>query len=166
MVDVKIVRLVAYALFVSILAYIMAAVLLAVFYVQQMGWNSIDGGVLLFFINGLTLGLPGFKVFEDFYIATSLIPWLSSTLVLVLLLRFFHGGTPRRRLFAGLSICVFYFASWLALIIEKMVLYGGIRGDIGYTGYLVLLIWPIAGFGLGYLSAIIVEKLLKAEFAD
>ena len=162
----KIVKLVTYSLLVSILAYIMVAVLLALFYFQQTGWSSIDEGIFFFLLHGLTLGLSGFDWLGDFYTIAVLVPWLSSTLVLVLLLHFFHGRAPRRRLFAGLSICIYYFANWLSLIIEKIVLYGGIRGDIDYTGYLTLLIWPIAGFGLGYLSAIIVEKLIKTEFAD
>jgi hypothetical protein len=94
-----------------------------------------------------------------------LVPWLGSALVLTLLLHWFNGEKKRRRLLGGLSIFVYYFAVWLSLIIEELIRYGGtIRGDTGWFGYLMFLIWPVAGFGLGYLAAIIVERVLKPEF--
>ncbi|MFC1914202.1 hypothetical protein ACFLXF_02895 [Chloroflexota bacterium] len=89
----KIAKLAAYSLFVSILAYIMAAVLLVIFFIQQMGWSSIDIGIFSFLLNGLTLGLSAFDWWGGFYTIAGLVPWLGSALVLVLLLRFFRGGS-------------------------------------------------------------------------
>jgi len=163
----KVIKLVAYSLFVSILAYIMAMVLLAVFYIEQTGWSRIGSGIFLFLLHGLTLALSEYEWWGGFYTIAGLVPWLGSTLVLTLLLYWFDGGVNRRRLLGGLSISVYYFAVWLTLVIEELVRYGGgIQGDIGWLGYLMFLIWPAAGFILGYLSVVIVEKVLKPEFAE
>ena len=72
-----------------------------------------------------------------------LLPWLSSTLCLVLALRIFgrKGGAKRRRLLGGLSVGVGYSVIFL-------------WGDMSPVGA----IFALAGFGVGYLVASIVDK--------
>lgn len=142
------------------LAYLMAAVLLFIFSVAQTGWSRIDNDLVTVLPSGLTLALSEFKWWGDFYYLAILVPWLGSTLVLALLLHWFNGGARRRRLLGGLSVLAYYFALWLSIIIPLLVRYGWhIRGDMGYADYLAFLLWPVCGFGLGYLSATIVERV-------
>jgi len=156
-----------YAFLTSTLAYVIAAVLLFIFSVEQTGWSRIDNDTVTILLSGLTLALSESKWWGNLYYLAILVPWLGSTLVLVLLLRWFNREVRRRRLFGGFSIGVYYLAVWLSLVIEELVRYGGhIRGDIGYVGYLMFFIWPVAGFGLGYLAAILVERILKPQFTD
>lgn len=160
-------KTVKYAFFTCTIAYLIAAVLLFIFSIEQTGWNRIDNDIVTFLPSGLTLALSELKWWGDFYYLAILVPWLGSTLVLVLLLHWFNGEAKRRRLLGGSSICVYYFAGWLSLIIEELVRYGGhIRGDIGWFGYLTFLIWPFIGFGLGYLATTIVERILKPHFMN
>ena len=147
----------------STLTYGIAAAILAIFFAASGFSGGYFGRDL---VTGLTLMLSEFQWWVEVYYLAFIIPWLGSTLVLALLLYWFNGGTRRRRLFGGLSIFIYYFAIWLSLIIEELIRYGGgIRGDTGLLSYIMFLIWPVVGFGLGYLSAIIVERVLKPEFA-
>jgi len=160
-------KTVKYAFFTCTLAYLIAAVLLFIFSVAQTGWSRIDNDIVTFLPSGLTLALSEFKWWGGFYYLAILVPWLGSTVLLVLLLHWFKGEARRRRLLGGLSVFAYYIVIWLSLVIEELVRYGGeIRGDIGYIGYLMFLLWPVCGFGVGYLAAILVERILKPQFAD
>ncbi|MFH1647152.1 MAG: hypothetical protein ABID71_05675 [Chloroflexota bacterium] len=160
-------KTIRYAFITATLAYLAAAVLLTVFYLEQTGWSRIDNETGTFLISGLTLGLSELKWWGHFYPLAVLVPWLGSTLVLALLVRYLDGSVPRRRIFGGVSISVYYLANWLSLIIEELVKYGGtIQSDMGYSGYLTLFIWPAAGFGLGYLAAMIAGKIVPGQVPD
>ena len=160
-------KTVKYAFFTCTLAYLIAAILLFIFSVEQTGWSRIDNDIGTFLPSGLTLALSELKWWGDFYYLAILVPWLGSSLVLVLMIYLFRGEARRRRLLGGLSVFAYYIVIWLSLVIEELVRYGGeIRGDIGYIGYLMFLLWPVCGFGVGYLAAILVERILKPQFAD
>jgi hypothetical protein len=87
-----------------------------------------------------------------------LVPWLSSTLVLALLLRLFDGGAKRRWFWGGVSLGVYYMVIFLCIVIQDLI-----NGHFEYA-LLVWAIWPLAGFGAGYLAAFIVDKIMKPEF--
>ena len=89
-----------------------------------------------------------------------LVPWLCSTLCLVLALLIFgrKGGAKRRWLLGGLSVGVGYSVIFLWDVIESMS--SGRWGRISTVGA----IWLLAGFGAGYLAAFVVDKIMKPEF--
>ncbi len=110
-------------------------------------------------MSGLTLGLSEFRLWGDFNYLASLVPWLGSSLVLTLLMRWFNSESKRRRLLGGLSIFAYYFVMFLVFIIMGLIVGWG---DIAYS---LLILWPLVGFGLGYLAVVIAEKVLKYKFA-
>jgi hypothetical protein len=62
---------------------------------------------------------------------------------------------------------VYYIALILVFAIGKLVSnWGYIAVHQGDIYYLLLLIWPLAGFGLGYLSAWIADKIVKFSVSD
>ena len=89
-----------------------------------------------------------------------LVPWLSSTLFLVLALLIFgrEGGAKRRWLLGGLGVGVVYLAMFLWIVIAALI-DGRWRDTLLFWG-----IFPLAGFGAGYLAAFIVNKIMKPEF--
>jgi hypothetical protein len=148
-----------YAFFTSTVAYLMAAVLVFVYSIAQTGWSRIDSDIGTFLPSALTLALSEFSWWGDFYGLAVLVPWFGSVLVLALLMFWLDGGARRRRLLGGLSVGVYYLSMFLAFIIEALI---GYWGDIAYS---LLAIWPFAGFGVGYLAAFIVDKIMKPQFA-
>ena len=157
-------KLFKYAFFTCTLAYLIAAILLVIFFAIE--GISVDY-IVRDLLTGLTLVLSEFSWWGAFYYLSFLVPWLASSLVLVLLIYGFNGGARRRQLLGGLSICVYYIAMILVFAIGRLVtLWGQIEVHPGDIGYLLLLIWPVCGFGLGYLASIIVERVLKPQFAD
>ncbi|MFC2005243.1 hypothetical protein ACFLUY_03355 [Chloroflexota bacterium] len=80
--------------------------------------------------------------------------------MLTLLVYRFNGGARRRSLFTGFGIFIYYFAMCLVFLIHG-VIYGW--GDIAYG---LIWLWPLCGFGFGYVAASIVERVLKPQFAD
>ena len=141
------------------MAYFIAAVLLLIFFAIE--YNLFDAfydfatetiftGLLVSFLTMIPPSWLG-----DFYGLAILVPWFGSTLVLVLLLSLFDGGAKRRWVLGGVSLGVYYLAMFIANVT------GCFNGD---GSYLPLLIWPAVGFGLGYLAAFIVDKIMKPEF--
>lgn len=80
-----------------------------------------------------------------------LVPWLCSTLFLVLALQIFGrgGGAKRRWLLGGLSVGVVHLAFYL---------WGNVSPFAA--------IWALGGFGAGYLAAFIVDRIMEPEFDD
>jgi len=147
-----------YAFLTCTLAYLIAAVLLFIFSVGQTGWNRIDSNTVMTLTSGLTLALSEFQWWGSFYYLAILVPWIGSSLVLVILLYLVSAGFRLRRLLGGLSVFAYYLAMFLAFIIH------GLTSGWGDVGYYLLWLWPVAGFGLGYLAATIAEKILKPDF--
>ena len=151
-------KTVKYAFFTCTFAYLLAVTLLFIFFAEQAGWSRIDNGIVTSSLSGLTLALSEFEWWGDFYYLAFLVPWLSSSLVMIFLMQQFKGGAGQRRIFGGLSIFAYYFVMFMVFIIRGLA-FGW--GDIGYD---LLWLWPVVGFGLGYLAAIMAEKLLKPRF--
>lgn len=151
-------KILKYAFLTGTIAYFIAAVVIFILSVSQTGWSRIETGETI--VSALTLGLSEFGWWGNFYYLAVLVPWLGSTLLLALLLFWLDGGEGRRRLFGGLSIFAYYLAMWLAFVFH-MIIFG--RGDVAYP---LLLIWPVAGFLLGYLSAIITDKMIESPVRD
>ena len=107
----------------------------------------------------LTLMLSDFQWWGYLYQISFLVPWLGSWGILLLLVHRFDGEARKRILLGGLSIFIYYFAMYMVFIIHGLI-HGW--GDIGYQ---ILWLWPIIGFGLGFASAAIVEKIVKPQFA-
>ena len=153
-------KTIRYALLTCFIAYFFAAVIIFILTVSQNGWGWLDrdsGGVI---VSALTLALSEFGWWGDFYYLAVLVPWLGSSLLLMLLIAWFKGGTKRKYLLGGISVGVYYLAMFLAFIFEGLI--GG-WGDIAYP---LLIIWPLAGFGLGCLSAWIADKIVKLPVSD
>ena len=108
----------------------------------------------------LTLMLSEFSWWGDFYYLAFLVPWLASSCMLTLLIYRFNGEARRRALFTGFGMFVYYFAMCLVFLIHG-VIHGW--GDIAYG---LIWLWPLCGFGFGYVAASIVERVLKPQFAD
>ena len=106
----------------------------------------------------LTLMLSEFSWWGDFYYLAFLVPWLTSCCVLTLLIYRINGAARTRALFTGFSVFIYYFAMWLVFLIHGFV-YGW--GDIGYD---IIWLWPVCGFGFGYVAAIAVERVFKPQF--
>ncbi|MDP3880245.1 MAG: hypothetical protein Q8Q07_08105 [Dehalococcoidales bacterium] len=147
---------ISYAFFTCTLAYVLAAIIIFILSVAQTGWERIDSDAGTFLISALTLALSEFSWWGDFYYLAILVPWLSSALMLILLVYLFKGAGPRRVL-GGLSIGAYYLAMFLVFIINGLI--GGWE-DITYP---LLMLWPLAGFGLGYLATFILEKMVMPQ---
>jgi Na+/H+ antiporter NhaC len=160
-------KIVRYALLTCTIAYFIAAVLLFIFGFSQTGWSRIDSDTGTFLLSGLTLALSEFQGWGDFWYLAVLVPWVGSSLVLALLMYRFNGGTKRRRLFGGASIAVYYVIMLLVFAIGRLAAsWGQIDINPGDVAYLLLLIWPVVGFILGYLSAIIADRIVKFPVSD
>jgi len=143
--------------FTCALAYGFAAILLVILLAIQ---GIRDEYITQNISTGLTLALSEFSWWGEFYYLTGFIPWLFSSLILMLLIYGFNGGIRRRQLFSGLSVLTYYLVMVLAFIIEGLV-HGW--GDVGYQFFPL---WLIVGFGLGYLAAIITGKVFKVQVTD
>jgi len=106
-------------------------------------------------LSALTLMLSEFSWWGDFYYLAFLVPWLASSLVMVLLMIWFNRGARRRRLLGGLSVFAYYLA-----MVFVFIIHGLIRGwgDIAYG---LIWLWPLFGFGFGYAAATIVERIRR-----
>ncbi len=153
-------KIIRYSFLTSTLAYSMAAILLFIFSIAQTGWSRIDSNTVNILLSGLTLGLSEFQWWGDVYYLTFLIPWLAASLVMVLLMLWLNKGAGQRRLLGGFSIFAYYLAMFLVFLIN-----GLIRGW-GDIGYLFLPVWMIAGFILGYLAVVIIEKTETHQVTD
>ena len=90
-----------------------------------------------------------------------LVPWLGSTLLLVLALLIFglEGGAQRRRLLGGLSLGVVFLAVLFWSFMQNLVQWH--HANVSPTTAIFLL----ASFGAGYLAAFIADKIMKPRFA-
>jgi|GEM_PF-2757304 len=149
-----------YAFFTGTIAYFIVALIIFILSVSQTGWSRIDSETGRYVVTGLTMMLSEFEWWGTYYYLALLVPWLGSTLLLALLIYGFYRGTKFRRWFGGLSIFAYYMAMWLAFIFE------GLFHGWGDIGYVILLFWPVTGFLLGYLSAIITDRIVKLPMAD
>jgi hypothetical protein len=149
-----------YAFFTGTIAYAIAALLLFIFFAAQTGWGRSVNDIGLSLVSGLTLSLSEFGWWGDYYYLAFLVPWLGSTLVMALLLLWLKDRAVRRYLAGGLSVFIYYIAMFLAFTIH------GLARGWGDVGYAFLPVWAVVGFGVGYASAAIVEKILKPQTAD
>jgi hypothetical protein len=151
-----------YALVTGTIAYLMVGVLLFLFGISQTGWSRIDSDAGIFMADSLTFMLSEFQGWGDFWYLAVLVPWLGSSLVLALLMHWLGREAKRRRLFGGASIAAYYVVMLLVFAIGKLVTsWGHIDVNPGDVAYLLFLIWPIAGFGLGYAAATIADKIIE-----
>ena len=150
-------KTIRYAFLTCTLAYVLAAILLVIFFAVE-GINV--EYMIKDLLTALTLALSEFTWWGNLFYIAFIVPWLASSLVLVLFIHRFNGGAKRRRLLGGLSVFAYYFAMVLVFIIHGLV-----RGW-GDVGYQFFPIWLIVGFGLGYLAATIVERIFKLQVAD
>jgi len=151
-------KTVRYAFFTCTLAYLLIVIPLLVLFATLFRGSYEPIVDIRGMLELLTLMLSG--ILGDFYYLAFLVPWLASSCVLTLLIYLFKGGARRRLLFSGFSIFVYYFAVCLVFLIHGLI-YGW--GDIAYG---LIWLWPLFGFGFGYLAAAIVEKALKPQFID
>ena len=149
-----------YAFLTCTLTYAIGALLLFIFSVAQTGWSRIDSDTGTCLASGLTLALSEFQWWGDFWYLAVLVPWLGSSLLMVLLMTRFNYGAGRRWLLGGTSIFTYYLVMILVFIIHGLI--EG-WGDIGYG---LFPLWLIIGFGLGYLSAVITDKMVEFRVTD
>ena len=147
-----------YAFITSTLAYAFAAILLIIFAIIQ----AEESNAGTFLIAGITLALSEFEGWSSVSYLAVLVPWLASSLLIVFTMIWFHRGVVSRRMVSGLSICIYYIVMILVLAIGRTVTaWGQIEINPGDIAYLMLLAWPIVGFVLGYLAAMIAERIVK-----
>jgi hypothetical protein len=149
-----------YAFLTCTIAYFIGALALFVFSVSQTGWSRIDSDTGRYILTGLTMMLSEFEWWGHYYYLAFLVPWLGSALLLALLLYWFGRKVEWRRWLGGLIVFTYYIAMWLVFIFE------GLFHGWGDIAYIILLIWPVAGFLLGYISAIITDKIVEFPVRD
>lgn len=153
-----------YALLTCAIAYVIIGILLFLFEFMQPVGGGIDSDFVPFLLTGLTLVLSEFQFWGSFSYLAVLVPWLGSSLVLALLSYRFGSTSKKRRLFAGTGIGIYYLVMMLVFIAGKIVTsWGHIDFNPGDFVYAVFLIWPVGGFGVGYLSALITDKILNKQ---
>lgn len=153
-----------YAFLACTLAYLIIGILLFLFGFSQTGWSRIDSDAGTFILGSVTLVLSEFQFWGDFYYLSVLVPWLGSSVVLALLLHRFDKNKKRRRLMAGTSIGIYYLIMMFVFIAGKIITsWGHIDINPGDAAYTLFIIWPLAGFGLGYLSGAIADKIVKIQ---
>ena len=153
-------KIVKYALLTCTIAYFIAAVVVFLLAVSQTGWSRIDHDTGTVMVSALTLALSEFGWWGNFYYLAVLVPWLGSSLLLILLLAWSRGRAKPAFLLGGLSVGVYYLAMFLAFI------FAGLIGGWGDIAYPLLIIWPVVSFGLGYLSSLITGKIIKLHVSD
>jgi uncharacterized membrane protein len=153
-----------YALLTSAIAYVIITFVLFLYGFAQTGWSRIDSDVGSFLLGGVTLVLSEFPFWGSFSYLAVLVPWLGSSLVLIVLISRWGDTSKKRRLFAGTGIGVYYLIMMLVFIGGKIITsWGHIDVNPGDFAYALFLIWPLGGFGVGYLSALITDKILKIQ---
>ncbi len=161
------IKIIRYALVTCFIAYLLAAMAMFIFSISQSGWSRIDGDTVRLMVNMVTLGLSDYPAWGDFWYLAVLVPWLGSSLVLALILKPFAKTSGRRWLSGGLSVGLYYIIVLLVFAIGKLVAFwGNIDIRPGDFVYALLLIWPIGGFVLGYISAMITDNIVKLSTAD
>jgi hypothetical protein len=147
-------RRTTYSFLVISIAYLLAAAVLTLFFIAQTGWGRIDNDILISLISGLTLGLSEFFWWGNVWYLAIIVPWLTSFLLLTFLLSRYNCKARRRSIFSGLAVSAYYLAMCVVLIGQAVFRSGG------DTGYFILSIWVAGGIALGYVSAVVVEKII------
>ncbi|MFC1967919.1 hypothetical protein ACFLVX_00815 [Chloroflexota bacterium] len=109
------------------------------------------------FLSFLTLMLSSFSWWGEFYYLAFLVPWLTSTCILALLINHSNRASRSRALLTGLSVFIYYFAMLLVFMIQGFI-FGW--GDVAYD---LIWIWPVCGFLFGCAAALIVQKGFKLQ---
>ena len=109
------------------------------------------------FLSFLTLMLSAFSWWGEFYYLAFLVPWMTSTCLLALLINHFNRGLRSRALLSGFSVFIYYFAMLLVFIIQGLI-FGW--GDMAYD---LFWIWPVSGFIFACAAALVVEKGFKLQ---
>ncbi len=160
-------KILKYAFLTCTIAYVIIGVLLFILGYSLTGWSRIDSDVWVFLLGSVTLVLSEFQFWGDLSYLAILVPWLGSSLVLALLIYRFDKTLKRRRLLAGISIGIYYLVMMLVFVFGKIATsWGHIDINPGDAAYALFLIWPLGGFGLGYLSALITDKIITLQVAD
>lgn len=155
-------KIIRYALVACLIAYILAAIVMFIFAVSQTGWTKVDSESPKFIVDMLTLGLSNYTWWGDFWYLAALVPWLGSSLVLGLVLKRFARTAGRRALWGGLSMALYYIVVLLVFALGKLITnWGNIEVHPGDFAYVLLLIWPIGGYVVGSIAAMITEKIVK-----
>jgi hypothetical protein len=156
-----------YALLTCTIAYFLAAVILFVLGLSQTNWSRIDHNTGRFIASTLTLVLSEFQGWGSLWYLAVLVPWLGSTLLLALLVKRFGAEARRRYLFGGASVGIYYVIMLLVFVFGKLITsWYQIDINPGDIIYVLLLIWPLGGFGLGYLAAMITDRIIRLPAAN
>jgi hypothetical protein len=161
------VKIVKYALLTCLIAYVLAALAAFIFSLSQSGWSHVDGNNVRFTVDMLTLGLTNYTGWGNFWYLAAPVPWLGSALVLTPLLKWRTRTAGRRAVWSGLSIVIYYVVVLLVLAIGKLIAnWGNIDVNPGDVAYVLLLIWPVGGYIVGYFAAMITDKVVKLPVTD
>jgi hypothetical protein len=156
-----------YVLLTCTIAYLIAVVMIFILGISQTGWMRIDSDTGRYMVSMVTLVLSEFQGWGDFWYLAVLVPWLGSSLLLALLIKRNTARARRRHVFSGVSIGAYYIIMLLVFAAGKLATFWGqIDLNPGDVYYILFLIWPLGGFLLGYLSAIITDKVLKIPAAN
>jgi hypothetical protein len=156
-------KIAKYALVTCLIAYILVAIVMFLFAVSQTGWTKVDDESPKFIVDMLTLGLSNYTWWGEFWYLAALVPWLGSSLVLGLALKRFARTAGRRALWGGLSVAIYYIVVLVVFGLGKLITnWGNIEVHPGDFAYALLVIWPIGGYVVGYLVAMITEKIVKS----
>jgi hypothetical protein len=160
-------KIIRYALLTSLIAYIIAAFAAFIFSISQSGWSHVDGNNARFTVDMLTLGLSNYTGWGNLWYLAAPVPWLGSALVLGLVLKRFARTAGRRALWGGLSVAIYYVVVLLVLAIGKLITnWGNIDVNPGDVAYVLLLIWPVGGYIVGYFAAMVSDKVVKLSVTD
>jgi len=156
-----------YAVLTCLIAYVLAAFAMFIFAISQTGWSRIDGESPRFIVDMLTLGLSQYEGWGNFWYLAVIVPFIGSSLVLALLLQLSNRTAGRRYFWGGLSVALYYIVVLLAFAIGKMITFWGeIEVRPGDLAYVLLLIFPLCGFIVGYVAAMITDKIVKLSTTD
>jgi hypothetical protein len=151
-----------YALLTCFTAYLIALVVMFLISLTQSGWSQIGDDNVTFMMDLTTLGLYGYSFWGSLGGLAILVPWLGSSLALALLLQRFNATTGKRWQMGGASLAAYYAVMLLVLLIRNLVTnWGNIEVHPSDFAYALLVVWPLGGFVVGYISAAITDKIVK-----
>jgi hypothetical protein len=158
---------IVYALLTCFIAYLIAVVVTFLISLTQSGWSQVGSNNVTFTMDIVTLGLYGYTFWGGLRYLAILVPWLGSSLVLALLLTRHVRTAGRRWQLGGFSLALYYVVMLLVLGIGKLVTnWGNIAVHPGDFIYALLILWPIAGFVVGYISAAITDQIFRLSVAE
>jgi hypothetical protein len=151
-----------YALLTCFIAYWIALVVMFLISISQSGTSQIGKDNVTFMMDITTLGLYGYSFWGGLSYLAILMPWLGSSLVLTLSLKEFNTTAGRRWQLGGFSLALYYAVMLLVLLIRNLVTnWGNIEVHPSDFAYALLVVWPLGGFVVGYISAAITDKIVK-----